>query len=106
MNKTDTKKAQKLGKLLAESPLEDEIKQAIIDNIDKMPMDLVDKLIYSLENEQEVVDKIAKEVKDFIAKRDKAWADLGKKQQAAVDEIIDKEEKEIEKEAAAATTGK
>ncbi len=63
---TITEKMEKLGKLLAESPLPDEVKKVFVDNASTYTEGAVDLLIETFEKERAEVVAIA----EAIAKRD------------------------------------
>lgn len=99
MNQKIKKEIQdRLGKLLAESPLHNEIKEVLLDNIGKIPDYHVFDLIDALEKEKIELEKIALDVKSFLEQQDDDWKKLEEKQAYAADEIIDEELKKLEDE--------
>ncbi len=87
---------ERLGRLLAESPLAEELKAAILDGLDKLPDYLIFDLLDALEKEKIELERIALEVKTYLDGQDKDWLKLEEKQQQAADHIIDKEVQKIE----------
>lgn len=87
---------ERLGRLLVESPLAEEIKQAILDGMDKLPDYLVFDLLDALEKEKIELERIALEVTTYLEHQDGDWLKLEEKQQAAADDIIDQELQTIE----------
>lgn len=81
--------ADRVGELLAESPLDDDIKEILLEGIDKLPKDLLFKLLDVLENEREELENVAFEVKLFLKEQNNSWEQTAKDQQKAADAIID-----------------
>lgn len=90
LNKVQTEIAEKLGQLLAESPLDEEIRSAIIGNLDKMPEDMVFKLMDALEMESEELDRIVFEMNLFLKEQTGKWEKVEKEQQDMADAIVNK----------------
>jgi len=84
-------KAKKLGKLLTNSLLPEQITQRILEVIPKMSVKEIDYLIIGLENMQQGVVKFADVVADFDQY-------AGDKISAKSDEIIDKIKKRTQQE--------
>jgi len=89
LNKAQEQIADKVGKLLAESPLDEEVKGVLLEGIDKLPKELLFKLLDVLENEKEGLEKLAFEVKLFLKEQDANWEQTAKEQQKAADVIAD-----------------
>lgn len=64
MEQTLTTKLQKLGTLLAESILADEIKVALLENAEQLTLKHIDELIASLEREQVELEDLEKIIRD------------------------------------------
>lgn len=97
-SKTQKEIQERLGKLLAASPLADDLKKALLDNLDKIPDYHVFDLIDALEKEKLELQRIALDIKLFLDQQDEDWKKLEEKQQKAADEIIDEEIRKIEDE--------
>lgn len=65
--------AERLGSLLAQSPLDEEVKDFLAENIDNLPEGLVYKLLDSLELEQGQLSLLEEELRSFMKERDKKW---------------------------------
>lgn len=89
LNQGQQQVSERVGELLAESPLDDEIKQVILDGMDQLPSDLLFKLQDVLENEREELEKVAFEVKLFLKGQEKNWKQTSETQQKAADTIVD-----------------
>lgn len=99
MNQTTQKEIQeRLAKLLADSPLAEDLKKALIDNLDKIPDYHIFDLIDALEKEKVELERIAMDVKLFVEQQDKDWKDLEAKQEEVADKVIDEEIQKIEDE--------
>lgn len=82
-------KAQKLGKLLALSPLADEIKDVIVERADQLTPEVVDELIVSLEREQVELIGLEKLFRDHDAEEEKIQAQLEQEGQKIAQEVVD-----------------
>jgi len=94
----DNIKIEKLGTLLATSPLAPELKEAILQNIAYIPADLVEGLVVSLENESQKVEEITQNIEAFFAEQDIAWKNLAQEQKKSANGIIEEELAKIEAE--------
>lgn len=89
---------ERLAKLLAESPLDGQIKKVLRDNIGDIPDYYIFDLIDALEKEKIELARIALDVKLFLEQQDSDWKKVEAQQQQVADEIIDDELKKIEDE--------
>ena len=89
LNQGQQQIADRVGELLAESPLDEEVKEVLLEGIDKLPEELLFKLLGVLENEKEALEKVAFEVKLFLKEQDANWEQTEKDQQKAADAIAD-----------------
>ncbi|KKT82633.1 MAG: hypothetical protein A3B99_04730 [Candidatus Yanofskybacteria bacterium RIFCSPHIGHO2_02_FULL_44_12b] len=90
LKKVQKEIADKIGKLLAASPLDGKVKSSLIENLDKLPESMVFRLLDALEAEKETLDQIAFEGELFLREQEKRWAAAAKEQQKAVDILIAK----------------
>ena len=94
MSQTIEQLAVRIGELLAESSLEQKLKDAILEHLDTMPEDLVFKLKDALGREQEELDGVIFDVELFMKEQDDRWAKLEEEQQktasAMTDELFEK----------------
>jgi hypothetical protein len=81
--------AAEIGELLAGSVLDKKIKDAILENIDTMPEDLVFKLRDALRDEKEEIDSVIFDIELFLKEQDARWAKLEEEQQKAADKLGD-----------------
>lgn len=99
MNQKIKKEIQdRLGKLLAESPLHNEVKKVLLDNIDKIPDYRVFDLIDALEKEKIELERIALDIKLFLEQQNEDWRKLEEKQAQVADATIEEELKRLEDE--------
>jgi mannitol-1-phosphate/altronate dehydrogenase len=89
LNQAQQQIADRVGELLAESPLDEEVKEVLLEGIDKLPKELLFKLLDVLENERESLEKVAFEVKLFLKEQDANWEQTARDQQEAADTIAD-----------------
>lgn len=90
--------AKHLGELLASSPLAEEIKKTILDNLEKLPGYMVFDLINALENEEAELGRISLDIELFLKKQGQDWQKLEEEQKEAADQIIGKEVQNVENE--------
>lgn len=95
---TQNNMAEKLAHLLAESPLDEEIKEAILEKLDVLPEAVIIRLIDSLEKEREELKRIEFEDELFKQIREENWQDLEEKQRAFTDDFTNKVAEKIEAE--------
>lgn len=96
LNKTQQNMAERIGQLLAESPLDNDMKQVILDGMDKMPEYMLIKLLDVLERESNELERVASEVESFLATQKENWDKTAKNQEEFADELIEKLAKGIE----------
>lgn len=89
---------ERLARLLAESPLNNQLKEALLGSLDKIPDYYVFDLIDALEKERIGLEKIALDIKLFLEQQDEDWKKVEEKQGQVADEIIDEELKKLEDE--------
>jgi|SRR3990167_3187498 len=82
-------KVRRCGELLAQSPLDDEIKNTVIENIGKMTENQLDQIIHSLERETIELTALAKLLKNFDKKQDESWKSLEEKQKELAGRVIE-----------------
>ncbi len=82
-------KAKHVGMLLAKSPLDQSIKDVILENIPNMKEMDLDLLMDSLQKEGAELDLFSEKLEKFFADRDIAWDALANAQKARVGELLD-----------------
>lgn len=82
-------KAQRLGKLLALSPLADEIKDVIVERADQLTLEVVNELIASLEREQVELIGLERLFRDHEAEEEKIQTQLEQEGQKIAQEVVD-----------------
>jgi hypothetical protein len=85
----DQKQIERLGELLAASPIDQEIKDAIIENAADLTDRDAEALLVSLEAEHTQLESVEKILKQFDLWQDEQWGMLETKQKQAADRIID-----------------
>ena len=81
--------ADRMGELLAESPMDEELKQLLLSNMEKIPEHLLFKLKDALEMEQEELENVAFEIKVFLKDKNAGWDKLAEEQKKAADTLVD-----------------
>ena len=90
LNEGQAQLAGKIGKLLAESPLDEEIKSLLLEKIGEIPEPLLFKLLDSLELENEELERIAFEIDLYLKEQDEGWQKVSKEQKKVADDSVDK----------------
>ena len=90
LNKVQNEIAEKLGRLLAESPLDEEIKSTILEHLDKMPENMVFKLVDALEMESEELERIVFEMNLFLKEQAGNWKKVEEEQKNMADAVVNK----------------
>ena len=98
LNQTQKQIADRVAHLLAESPLDEEIKKTILDGFDELPEYLILRLQDALETEREELQRVALDVELFLEDQKKDWQKIEEDQRAVADKIIDKHVQKIEDE--------
>jgi len=89
MNEAQQQLADRMGELLAESPMDEEIKTLLSDNMEKIPENLLFKLKDALEMEQEALEETAFEIQIFLKEQDANWGKLAEEQKKVATTLVD-----------------
>ena len=84
LSNTQKEIAHNIAHLLAESPLDEQIKSTILDGLDKLPEHLLFKLHDTLQGERDELKKAAFEIDMFLQNQTKEWEELEIQQKAAI----------------------
>ncbi len=90
LTKTKKQLAEKLGELLAKSVLDDETRNIILDNADKLPEHALYKLLAVLGNEQEEFVLASFDINLFLKDQDVNWSKTVEEQKKAAGIIANK----------------
>jgi len=90
MNPAQQKLAEKIGRLLAQSPLDDVLKEKIMSNLDAMPEGVAFQLLDLLQAENKQLQSLASELELLVAKQDYGWKKLEDDQNLLADQLVDK----------------
>ena len=82
--------ADVLGRLLAESNLDDETKELILDKAGELPEHAIYKLIQVLQGEQRGLGSLAFDLDLFLSEQNKNWAKVREEQKNAAAVIANK----------------
>lgn len=88
MNEAQQQLADRIGELLAESPLDEEIKSLFLEKLENIPESLLFKLKDALEMEQEGLENIAFEIELFLKEQDERWEGVAEEQKKAAETIV------------------
>jgi len=89
MNEAQQNLADRLGQLLADSPMDDELKQLLLNNMEKIPEHLLFQLKDALEMEQEELENVAFEIKVFLKDKNAGWDKLAEEQKKSANALVD-----------------
>jgi len=94
----EQKDISKIGELLANSPLDEEIKKSIIENIDRLPEYAAQELLSLLQKENAQLERVSQILKEFEETQNENWEELGTQQQTQASKLVDQITTEIEDE--------
>lgn len=90
MNEAQQKLADSIGELLAESPLDDEIKNRLLEKMEQIPETLLFRLKDALEKEKEELESVVFDIDMFLKDQDKDWQGVVEDQKKIAGEVVDK----------------
>ena len=90
MNEAQQQLADKIGELLAQSPLDDEIKNRLLEKMEEIPENLLFRLQDALEREKEELETVAFDIDMFLKDQDKEWQGVVEDQKKVAGELTDK----------------
>ncbi len=90
MNEAQQKLADGIGELLAESLLDDEIKNLLLEKMEVIPEHLLFRLKDALETEKEELETVAFDIDIFLKDQDKDWQGVVQDQKKVAEEVTDK----------------
>lgn len=90
MNEAQQKLADSIGELLAQSPLDDEIKNRLLEKMEDIPESLLFKLRDALEREKEELETVAFDIDMFLKDQDKDWQGVVQDQRKVAGDTTDK----------------
>lgn len=83
-------KLERCGTLLAQSPLDDSIKMAVIENMGKMTDGNLDELLRMLERETFELAALQRDLKALLARQEEGWKEVESQQEALAQKMADK----------------
>jgi len=86
----EQKLADELGQLLAESVLNPEIKDALADNVERMPKDMIFRLLNALRSEKKSLERLETQLELFDEEQDEKWKKLADDQQKFANDLVTK----------------
>lgn len=84
-------KANKLGELLAGSPIAEGLKELILEKLPEMSEKSIDLIISALENEQQMVERLLSSLDEFENVQESEWQELEKNQTDMLDKMVNEE---------------
>lgn len=87
---TQKRLAERLGQLLAESPLDDATKEEILERLDQMTEADMFELHDVLKREREQITKIATQLQISNLEQEEDWQKVAKHQKTATDNLLNK----------------
>jgi len=91
-------RAKRCGELLARSPLDAEIKKQILDSLDQFTEGDLDRLLFSLEQEDTHLALLTSQLDHFDKQQNKGWDQLAKDQQKKAQEVVNDFSRQIERD--------
>lgn len=99
LTKVQKEIGERLAELLAQSVLDDKIKQVILDGLDKLPEYMVFKLLDALELENDQVEQIAADIEAYLLDQEAGWQEVEEDQQKFADKYIEDMAQKLDEEA-------
>ncbi len=93
---TQNRLAERLGQLLAESPLDNATKEAILERLDEMTEAELFELYDMLKKERKHVANIASQIQMMNSEQEKDWQEVAQNQKTAADNLVKKYVRETE----------
>jgi len=90
MNEAQQQLADSIGELLAQSPLDDEIKNRLLEKMEEIPENLLFRLKDALEKEKEELEGVVFDIDIFLKDQDKDWQGVVEDQKKVAREVTDK----------------
>ena len=90
MNEAQQKLADSIGELLAQSPLDDEIKNRLLEKMEEISEHLLFRLKDALEREKEELEGVVFDIDMFLKDQDKGWKGVVQDQKKVAGEVVDK----------------
>ena len=89
LNAAQQNLADRIGELLAESPVDEELKNLLLNNMEKIPEHLLFKLKDALEMEQEALEETVFDIQMFLKEQDSKWDKLAEDQKRSANTLVD-----------------
>lgn len=89
MNEAQQNLADRMGELLAESLMDEELKNLLLENMEKIPEQLLFKLKDALEMDQQEAENTAFEIELFLKEQDDSWKKVAEDQKKMADTLAD-----------------
>lgn len=90
--------AERLGELLAQSMLDEEVKELILDGVDDLPESLVMNLLSALEEENDQVEKASSDIQKFLSGQETRWEEVEDEQKNLADDFIEQTSQTLDDE--------
>ena len=81
--------AERLGELLAQSNLEESVKELILDSLDEIPESMTVKLISALEEENDQIESAVTAIEKFITNQESHWSDVEEDQRSMAEKFLE-----------------
>lgn len=89
MTKSQKEIAERVAELLVQSPLNDTLKDLIIDKIDTLPENMVSDLLNTLETENDRLEEIATKIGQYIDSQEAGWESVEEEQKSYSDKYLE-----------------
>ena len=99
LSKVQKEVSDKVAELLAQSTINDELKDFIIGKLDKIPEHLIFELLDALETEDEQLEKIAGDISTYVKNQEEGWTEVEDSQQNIADQYLEDMANKLDEEA-------
>ena len=89
MTKPQKEIAERIAELLAQSFLDDHLKELIVDKIDLLPEGMIGDLLVALETENDQLDMMASKIEEYITEQESGWTDVQEKQKNYAEKFLE-----------------
>lgn len=89
MTKSQKETAERLAELLVTAPVEEGLKELIVNNVDKLPESMVLDLLDALETGNDQLEALTAKVEAYIDAQDIGWQEVEKEQGSYAEKFLE-----------------
>ena len=81
--------AERLGELLAQSNLEESVKELILDSLDEIPESMAIKLLSALEEENDQIEGAVNAIEKYVTDQESRWSNVEEDQKSTAEKFLE-----------------